>query len=424
MTADFRRRALLITVSGLAVASLASAAAAQTTGPNGANVSVRERPRPGYDALGVRAGAFLVYPRLETGVAWTDNALATSSNEESDVIVTVRPSVVARSQWSRHQLDVFAEATRAEYQDNDQESRTEWGVGARGRLDVRRDAQADLRVERWRRVLPRSDASTPSDAIEPVKIDLALADAGAAVRGARFGVRGDLRWRRFEHEDVRSRFGPLISQSYRDRDVTEQQVRVDYRAGPSVAVYGTVQANQRRHDRIGPGGVNRDSQGWEVGVGADFDLTRLARGQVQVGYLTQDYEDPSAGETSGLAVRSRVEWYPTQLTTVTVEVERAVADSGVETAAGLLTTRAGVRVDHELRRNVLLWGRAEAARDEYRGADRDDDLYEVGFGADLKVNRNVAVRVGVERFDRSSSGAAPGFDFTENRAGLALVLQL
>ena len=34
----------------------------------GANVSVRQRPRPEYDALGIHTGGFMVYPKMNVGL--------------------------------------------------------------------------------------------------------------------------------------------------------------------------------------------------------------------------------------------------------------------------------------------------------------------------------------------------------------------
>ena len=224
-------------------------------------------------------------------------------------------------------------------------------------------------------------------------------------------------------------FSGLVSQAYRNEDITYGGVRLDYALSPAVAIYGVVRGNDRDYEQLSDdtdpapeNDVDRDSSGWDVGVGLDFDLTHTARGHALIGYLQQDYVDPGAETIDGLAMNMWVDWFPTQLTTVTLAADRGVNDTGVGEAAGTLTTRFGVQVDHELKRNLILWVRAGWALDDYDGISREDTRTEAGVGADLKLNRLLAARASFQRFDRSSSGGDPGFEYTEDRFSVTLVV--
>ena len=85
----FTSRALLLAVSGCAIVAAAAPASAQYHERN-RNVSVRERPQPGYDPIGIPIGAFRGYATLPIGVLYTDNVFATPDGEE-DMIITIRP---------------------------------------------------------------------------------------------------------------------------------------------------------------------------------------------------------------------------------------------------------------------------------------------------------------------------------------------
>ena len=64
------------------------------------DVSVLDRPHPEYDALGVRQGGFLIFPKLETSLDGDDNIYGTTRGKASDGIFEAKGSVDARSQWS------------------------------------------------------------------------------------------------------------------------------------------------------------------------------------------------------------------------------------------------------------------------------------------------------------------------------------
>ncbi|MEM8921096.1 MAG: outer membrane beta-barrel protein, partial [Pseudomonadota bacterium] len=79
------------------------------------NVSVQERPRPEYQVPPIQAGAFLYQPRLAIDADSTDNVFATENDEESDVILSIVPSLNMSTAWLRHALSGRASVNHREY---------------------------------------------------------------------------------------------------------------------------------------------------------------------------------------------------------------------------------------------------------------------------------------------------------------------
>ena len=75
----------------------------------GRNQGVLDQPRPDYDALGVRLGGFLVFPRIDLGGGFSSNAYL-SRVEEGDGFAEAAPGVRAQSGWSRHAARAVARA--------------------------------------------------------------------------------------------------------------------------------------------------------------------------------------------------------------------------------------------------------------------------------------------------------------------------
>ena len=88
-------RLLSIGLLGAALA-MPMAAVAQSADPfqwdrrEFAGQSVRTRPRPELDPLGIRVGSFRFYPILEIGGRYEDNVFRSPSNEKGDLVATVR----------------------------------------------------------------------------------------------------------------------------------------------------------------------------------------------------------------------------------------------------------------------------------------------------------------------------------------------
>ena len=100
-----------------------------------------------------------------------------------------------------------------------------------------------------------------------------------------------------------------------------------------------------------------------------------------------------------------------------------VQDSAVVGSGGFFATSAGVNVDHELRRNLVVSAGVTLSEDDYSGIDRTDERLNVTAGVTYYVNRTVGVRASYSYLDQDSSGAAGNQDYTTNVIGLSLVLR-
>jgi len=412
-----------LVIAAAAPAVEASAQQAQTSFQRDRNVSVRQRPRPDFDALGVRAGLFLLYPKVDLSVATEDNIFYQSNNKDSDTVASIAPSVVAESQWSRHKLTAQLQANHYRYSKFDSENNTTYSGGLTGRLDVVRGTALRGSMGIDHLVEPRYNPGV-TNAVDPVEYDQSRLSVGATREFNRIRVSGDVRYRKMDYQNSKDALGATVSYKYRNAEVWEDEVRAEYAISPALSVYGTAIYNKRVYDQAALiTDVNRDANGLEVALGTDFDISSLARGQVQVGYLSQQYDDPRINDTTGLGVRGRVEWFPTQLMTVSVNAERAVDDTGLIGAAGILATRVGAQVDYEVLRNLILTGSVNASKEDFRGVNRKDDRVQLTLGGNYLISRRVGINAAYRYIDQKSSGTLQGNDFSDNRLQVGVVLQ-
>src|SRR5271154_7133024 len=106
-----------------------------------------------------------------------------------------------------------------------------------------------------------------------------------------------------------------------------------------MAVFITGAYNDRQYVHQPPSvPFDNNNQGFNFGGGANFDITHLIRGEIQLGYLDQQYVSSVFETIRGLSAKAQLEWFPTQLTTVTATALRTVGDSGLIHSAGYLNT--------------------------------------------------------------------------------------
>ncbi len=392
------------------------------------NVSVRERPRPGYDALGIRTGAFLIYPRLDANVYYDDNIYATPSDTTSDVVYQIEPQVTVSSNWNRNALSLFAGSVISRYGDHGTENTDTYQVGGNGRLDVVRGTSLSGGGDYQYLAEPRTSPTAPTAAAKPVRYDLGEFNVGGVSELNRLRLVLRVNYQNYNYMNTVTTGGAPLIQNTRDRDQWAETVRAEYAISPDTAVYVAGILNQVNYKLVTPSFTGaapfqRNSTGYTAAVGANFDLTNVIRGEVQVGYLTQSYNDPRFKDTGSVALSAAVDWFPTQMTTVNITANRNVQEAVVVGSSGFVATNVGVRIDHELLRNIILTAQGGYGRDDYRGVDRKDDLYNAGLSATYFMNHNIGFTAGYSYQSLNSKGTDANPNYRDNRVTGTITLQ-
>lgn len=416
----------LVLVSGAASAQQISQAAEAGVDnfSRNRNISVQQRQRPEYEVPGIRAGAFLVYPRVEIAAERNDNIYATQTAEVDDTIFRVRPEVSIESNWSSNFLSAYARSSILRYSDNDQENTEEYGLGTAGRIDVSREANIGFGADYISTFEPRTAPSAARNAVEPTGLDITQAYLSASRAAGYVKLSGRADYRSFDYENGRTGAGAVINQNVRDRDVVSLSGRIDFAISPDTAFFFQATGNERQYDIASTALVpNRDSSGSEFLVGTSFEAGAVLRGEVAVGYIEQSFDEAVFKDVSGFGARAQLEWFPSQLTTVTLAAGRTVEDTPEVGAAGFISNSANIGVDHELLRNVILNARLTLSRDEYEGIDREDTRVGFHVGGTYLINRNLGVNATLSTLDTQSEGTRRDQDFKVNRLAVALVAQ-
>jgi hypothetical protein len=384
------------------------------------NTSVRQRPRPDYEAIGMKAGGFTLYPRVTVEAVHDDNIYAVATGEQSDVIWRVKPEVAARSNWSRHALGAFASASVNRYADFDTENTEEYTLGVNGRLDVERGSYVSASVQWQALTEPRSaiTAGTPAGATpEPVEYSLWSGNLTGVKEFNRLRLTGKLDTKTFDYDDQGSL---AFNQNTRDRDEFYYGGKAEYAVGPDTAVFASLIGNTKEYDLAS---VGRDSDGYVATVGANFDLSQSVRGELEAGYMSQSYDNTAFADIDGFTAKGRVEWFPTELTTLNVGGSRSIEESTAANSQGYISNTASVGIDHELLRNVLLAANASFGKDSYESVDRDDKRTGFNASAAYLLNRNVGLFLTYTYLKQESSGTAKGSSFSDNKLAASVALQ-
>jgi hypothetical protein len=384
------------------------------------NVSVRQRPRPDYEAIGIKTGGFTVYPRLTLSADRDDNIYATAIAEQTDTIWRVKPEAAVRSNWSRHALGLYALASFNRYADSSSENTEEYTLGVNGRLDIERGSNLSGALQYQELTEARTSPTSPFASATPVEYTQVTANLNGVKEFNRLRLLGSFDSKIYDYADTRNIIGGVIDQDTRDRDEFRFGGKAEYAVSPDTALFVAAIGNKKDYDLATAG---RDSDGYTATVGANFELSQAIRGSLEGGYMKQSYDNPAFADIDGFNALGRVEWFPTELTTVTLNGARTIEEAVAVGAQGYIAATIGAGIDHELLRNVLLSAQANYEDDDYRSIDRSDKRTGFNASATYLVNRNVALVLSYSFLKQESSGSDRSSSFDDNKIGASLALQ-
>lgn len=379
--------------------------------------TVKTRARPEYDPLGIRAGAFLLYPQLAVDGFYNDNIFATDGDEVDDFITVIRPEATIESNWSRHAFAVAGGADFGIYAQNSRQDFQDWFAATDGRIDISRDSAVYLGGGAARRHELRGSPDEPGgvDSEQTVYYNY-NAFARYDQSFDRVGLTVDALFDRLDYTDTPVIGGPSIDNDDRDRNVYSTPVRLGFEVTPDYEGFVRVSPNARRYDDTS--GINRESWGYQAvaGVALDFGVTF---GEIYAGYMQQFYED--LDNVNSPTFGGALTWNATTLTTVTLAAERSVIETTAADASAYISTSGELTVDHELLRNVILSAGGAVTYNDYEGISRKDWFYLGNFGARYLLNRNLYLSAGYLYRHRNSDDVD---DFTQNVFRIGLQTQL
>lgn len=386
-------------------------------------VAVLERPQPGYEPIDVSVGAFKLSPAVAISTVFDDNIFGESSGRSSDVFARIEPSLSLATQSDRYALLVRGRATIDRYAKYSSENVANYLLSSIGSVDLGPSTTIAAALLTSRAHQSRLSQDLYAATIRPIRYDEQSAEARISQSFQRFRIAGNAQVSRIDYQDGLRTDGSVYAPRGSDSSGTRFGVRATYLQSASLAWFVGGNVINRRFRTGTDATPKRNYSGFNLVAGAEFETSSLLRGSIAVGYLSQNYRSPFFKDVHGLTVDANVQVFPTQLTTVTVKARRAIVDAGIPLSSGYITATAGLQVDHELLRQLILSASVDYARNKFNDIDRIDGRLTTGAKASYRLNRNASLDLRYDRIKQTSRGADSYRPFADNRLQLSLTLK-
>lgn len=384
-------------------------ASAQTEGL----VAPRDLPRPGFETGRITAGGFVIRPTLQLSSGYDSNLFATSANERDVAFFHVAPRIEGVRQGPRLRLGFDAGGEVRRHSRFTTEDTETFGLGGRaaygaGPIILSGRARFDRAVER------RSDPEANPTLVEPAKIDLLQGGVGLDWRGNRLTASLGAEAQKVNYLDSLNA----------DRDLATYRLfaRLGVLATPRLGVY--VQPYLNRRDArlaLDRSGIDRDATTLGLLGGVDVDIASRWQGRMGAGWFRADPDDPALQGFSGFAIDGTLQWSPNARTLLTGSAFRGDVATVRSGASGRIDTRLSLRLDQEIRHNLLGAVTGGWSRTSYRGnLDRKLSALFVQGEVEYLLNRNLGVYAFASHEDRSATLALDRFNRSTVGVGVRL----
>ena len=383
---------------------------ANAADPDGdqANVPVRQRTHPEWDARGVAYGDTFFYPSVTAGAEFDSNVFASSRSPQDDFALVIAPElrVQKNGSTSSHELDLGAR--HYEYERFDSEDRTEAHASLKSSRQFGDRIDVNTFVEAARRFEPHGDSLTAANSITPIAYNDLRADTVVTKSFNRLGLAVGAGVRHLTYEDGTSASGAPIDQSYRDGTIITSSLMPFYEFSPGYRAFTRLEVNQQ--DYQGTGTLNRDSEGYTARGGVEFLISSMLFGSVAAGYLDQRYSNPDIPEANGPSILSQLTWLMTPLMTVSLFASRSVAGAAAEETEARVDLTGGLQLDYEIRRNLIATLGASFTNENFKGTSRLDDVLNIKAGLDYSMNEYMHFSIRYSYLDRQSNISSDSFN--------------
>ena len=381
-----------------------------------------------YQAPGVRIGTFTLKPAVELVWEHHDNIFFLPNIEISDNIFHVVPRFTLNSDWSRHALNLRAYADFARYKDWDSQDFDDWLVDLDGRFDFKLGSAFNYRADYMHLHEDRGN-STAARGVKPTIVKFTGFGVGYYHTFNRVKATLGYRPQDIDYDNSFTLNGDIVDNQDRDRSEDTLTVRLDYEYSELSQIFVAYNGNKRDYDQqFDDEGYERSSDGYNIRLGAAWQMSGLIYGDLFVQYLKQDYDDPRLGDIDGYGLGADLEWTPNDRTSVSFNFANTVQETVLAGVSGYNSKLYSARLQYELRRNLMGNLRISYTDNDYKNNSSTEELSNTqvtraNIGLSYLFNRNFSLSAGYLYQKQKADNNSPDFEYTANRFFITLLME-
>lgn len=369
---------------------------------------------------GFRMGSSIANLTVEQSIGFSSNISQVTEPTEGYFSQT-NVSFDLKSDWSRHQLTLDADASYRKFLQGDETDRPTADLGASLRLDLVDGYTSTLGATYnfATESLTSNSLGSNVTARPGVQTLGASAEIARNDRKLNFLLRGVVTRTSYDAAAVT---GGTLDQSDRDNTRYGLIARAEYDNGAAIKPFLQLGAAASRYDlEVDRNGDSRDAGIYEIRTGIGFDFGEKLTGEIAAGYILENYDADGLEDLTGYTINGTLNWSPSRETTIVLNAATTLNGSTTAGDNGSIVYNGGLAITRRATERLSLNLNATFNFDYDEQLGTTDATYTFGTGARYWMNRYLAISANLgHTIFLGSSGTN---DYDETTATLGVVLQ-
>ena len=369
-----------------------------------------------YTPLGIKSGPFTIFLNGGSSIEFDDNVLAFPDGiEVEDTVARIGGGVEARGKFSGGStLDLYGQGEYGSYFDFNELNYFDAKVGLRSRtfftkaVSLRAKSEYSYEHEEFG-VYNSLFAAQIGD--EPVTLSKLTGALALEIKPGRTGfvVGADAVGRFYNDQDAFG--GSTISHEHRGYWDVNYFVEFSQDLDNTTGFFLRANGNGRAYPDRGTF-VNRDSNGFDLSVGARVKATGTINLEAHAGYINQNFDNDDFETINDFAFGGHMRWTPSAFFEMKVLADRSITETNDDLNSSFISSKAETTLSLFPMENLTFWTTGRYINRDYQASkssqqggvpEREDDILFAEIGGELKVNRNVGLGLHYNYRQRDSS---------------------
>ena len=296
---------------------------------------------PAGGELGVSVGAFTLYPALDIYAGYDNNVFATTTAPVASPVTVWRPTLELKSEWLNHSLRLLAGGGFGFYPSASTQNFQNYTLQADGRLDIRNDVYLTGLIA-YRRATEALGTPNVSFAQAPTIADSVPIEVGFYQRFNRFFYQLGASATKFWYYDYSTITELGLPAASRNMTGYQETIRLGYELSETVTLFIAPGFNQRIYDQtVNSAGQNRNSTGFNFGVGGSYTLSAKTSLEASIGYTSQ-YTASDGSTTAATAFNLGGSWNGYEPLMLRPVISRSINESALTGYQNYISTIYGL----------------------------------------------------------------------------------
>lgn len=358
-----------------------------------------------YRGEPINYGSFLLWPNLTLEQIYNDNVLAVSNNEQGDFATIIKPELIVKKEFGRHEFIGALNADIHQFYDETSENVENYSLKLEADLEAKQGINIPVRFSYRDGHISRRDQTRASAAdvpTEPLGNQNLEIESGIIIKPNRFSLSLLGNYRQGRLDNGRLNNGTVLIRENRDVNKTSGTLRLGYDYSETLTPYLEYQYTDEDYINETPGAVSRNNAYNRVQIGSFFDYRGLVTGAIGIGHDNRSYDSAGISDTSGLSFDGKIFANPTEKTQVGFQFSRDRIEDNV-IIAGLTRNYAKLNLTHEIMHNFFFKGGLGYEVKDFENINREDKTYDLNLGLNYIFSPRLQVGTEYEFITRDST---------------------